>query len=175
MSKIVEVTWMHMEKNYLFLEERQSLLYLMFMKEKLIYIDYVFKGILFDVVAQKKQEQKQKEEQRKQFEETQKRRKEEQKKREEANQNQADEIEKNGYKFLENETEFTQGRNVVEKFKKKVPIKETEQPYIKAFVKRVFDANDRDWKNFKAKNWKKVISWLDKPTAQQWFSEIAGK
>ena len=47
-----------MEKDYLFLEERQSLLYLMFMKEKFIYIDYVFKGFLSDVVAQKKQELK---------------------------------------------------------------------------------------------------------------------
>ena len=107
------------------------------------------------------------------YEKLEKEKAEKEKQAQEANQQAIDQITNQGYVFLEQENNFEQGRNKIEKFRKKAPIKEKDFPIIKSFVKRFFDSTKRDWKNFKnGKNWKKVISWVGKETAQSWYNEM---
>lgn len=116
------------------------------------------------------------EEQRKQNQELIKQEAEKLKNSQENNKNQIEEISKNGYKFLENETDFATGRNKIEKFRKKVEISNQDFVFIKKFIEKYYDNNDKEWKNFKrGLNWKKVVSWVGKETAQQWYNEIKTK
>jgi hypothetical protein len=120
-------------------------------------------------------EQKQKKEQRRLHEELQKQKDKEDKKRKEEKQAIAENLSKNGYKiYLKDFDTFSDGRNFIEKFKKKAHVKEADYEDVRAFIKRCIGAEDqKDWSNFRRNmNWKKVSSWVGKNLSQQWFNEI---
>jgi CRISPR-associated protein (TIGR03986 family) len=95
------------------------------------------------------------------------------KQHQESNLQAFDKISNEGYAFLMDEIDFNSGRNKIEKFKKKVPICENDIPIIKDFVFRFFDATQKDWNNFKrGANWKKIIGWIGKDKAKQWYDEL---
>ncbi len=124
---------------------------------------------------EKIEEQKRKEENLKKYEIEKQKRDDEEKKRQKNNQKIAEEIKKYGYKnFLKDKNTFASGRNIIEKFKKKVAISENDCPFIKEFIERcIKNEGKKGWKNFKRdNNWNKVTSWVGKETAQQWFNDL---
>jgi hypothetical protein len=58
MPKFVEVYWVPFDEEHRYLQQKHSIFYLITRNKKILYVDYVFEGFVFDALAQKKEELK---------------------------------------------------------------------------------------------------------------------
>jgi len=154
-----------------------------FLKYKELLPYSTFNGGIFKSISGKQQENEKlafeladksiKENEQKRLDEIRKRIEIEAEQKKEANRNLEQQIKEEGYKFLENESNFASGRNKIKKFKLIIPIDESDKIIIKAFIERCIKVEgEKGWKSLKRDNWLDVSSWVGRETAQQWYSKL---
>ncbi|MCF6357414.1 MAG: cell envelope integrity protein TolA [Draconibacterium sp.] len=120
-------------------------------------------------IANEKAEQEEKER-------LQKEREDKLKQAQEANAAKKEELKSTGLLTLANIDEFTKGKNIIKDYKKlKKSIDSSQFEYIKDFIKRCINKDNKKWKSVKRENWKDVKSWVGQETAQQWYNELSNK
>ncbi len=98
---------------------------------------------------------------------------EKEKRRQEANKAKNEELKKSGLIILGKINDFTKGKTAIHNYKKINRVIDSSQfEYIKDFIQRCINRDNKKWKSLKRDNWKEVKSWVGQNTAQQWYNEL---